>query len=192
MNAPGNTKYASVGAPASATRAKIVKINDSDGFGLPANVSGELWVKGPQNMIGYLDNPDATNEMLIEGWIRTGDIAYYDEDGFFFITDRLKELIKVKGFQVAPAELEELLRSHPDIADAAVVGIPHQRNGEAPKAFVVKRQGSQINEDVIKQFITDKVVDYKQLTGGVQFLDAIPKNTTGKILRREIKLKYCQ
>lgn len=192
MNCPGNTKYASVGAPVSATRAKIVKINDNNGFGLGANESGELWVKGPQNMIGYLDNPDATNEMLIEGWIRTGDIAYYDEDGFFFITDRLKELIKVKGFQVAPAELEELLRSHPDITDAAVVGIPHQRNGEAPKAFIVKRQGSQINENVVKQFIADKVVDYKQLTGGVQFLDAIPKNTTGKILRREIKLKYCQ
>lgn len=192
MNAPGNTKYASVGAPAAATRAKIVKIDDNTGFGLGPNESGELWVKGPQNMIGYLDNPDATNEMLIEGWIRTGDIAYYDEDGFFYITDRLKELIKVKGFQVAPAELEELLRSHPDVIDAAVVGIPHDRNGEAPKAFVVKRKESQIDEEDIKRFVADKVVEYKQLTGGVNFLDAIPKNTTGKILRREIKLKYCQ
>lgn len=161
-------------------------------MGLPANESGELWVKGPQNMIGYLDNPKATNEMLIEGWIRTGDIAYYDEDGYFYITDRLKELIKVKGFQVPPAELEEVIRSHPDILDAAVVGIPHQRNGEAPKAFVVKRKESQLTEEEIERFVAGKVVDYKQLTGGVQFLDAIPKNTTGKILRREIKLKYCQ
>lgn len=192
MNVPGNSKYASVGAPASATRAKIVKIDDNTGFGLGPNESGELWIKGPQNMIGYLDNPEATDEMLIEGWIRTGDIAYYDEDGFFYITDRLKELIKVKGFQVAPAELEEILRSHPDITDAAVVGIPHQRNGEAPKAFVVKRKESEIGEDEIKRFVADKVVEYKQLTGGVHFLDAIPKNTTGKILRRDIKLKYCQ
>lgn len=87
---------------ASATRCKIVAINDSTGVGLPANQTGELWVKGPQNMIGYLDNKKATDEMLIDGWIRTGDIAYYDDDGFFYITDRLKELIKVKGYQVAP------------------------------------------------------------------------------------------
>lgn len=192
MNTPGNTKFASVGSPTSATRAKIVQINDNTGFGLPANERGELWIKGPQNMIGYLDNPDATNDMLIDGWIRTGDIAYYDEDGFFYITDRLKELIKVKGFQVPPAELEEVLRSHPDVLDAAVVGVPHQRNGEAPKAFVVKRKESQVTEEDIKGFVAGKVVEYKHLTGGVQFLDAIPKNTTGKILRREIKLKYCQ
>lgn len=108
---PGNTKYASVGVPASATRCKIVAINDTTGVGLQANQTGELWVKGPQNMIGYLNNKKATDEMVVDGWIRTGDIAYYDNDGFFFITDRLKELIKVKGFQVAPAELEEILRS---------------------------------------------------------------------------------
>lgn len=192
MNMPGNTKYASVGVPASATRCKIVALNDSTAVGLPANQSGELWVKGPQNMLGYLNNQTATDEMLIDGWIRTGDISYYDEDGFFFITDRLKELIKVKGFQVAPAELEEILRSHPDVSDAAVVGIPHEKNGEAPRAFVVKRPESQVTADDIKGFVSEKVSEYKQLEGGVKFLDAIPKNATGKIMRREIKLKYCQ
>lgn len=192
LNMPGNTKYASVGQPASATRCKIVAINDSTGFGLPANRSGELWVKGPQNMLGYLNNQKATDEMLVDGWIRTGDIAHYDEDGFFYITDRLKELIKVKGFQVAPAELEEILRSHPDVLDAAIVGVKHDKNGEAPRAFVIKRPESQITEDDIKHFMSDKVVEYKQLEGGVQFLDAIPKNATGKIMRREIKIKYCQ
>lgn len=143
-------------------------------------------------MLGYLNNQTATDEMLIDGWIRTGDISYYDEDGFFFITDRLKELIKVKGFQVAPAELEEILRSHPDLSDAAVVGIPHEKNGEAPRAFVVKRAESQVTEEDIKGFVSEKVSEYKQLEGGVTFLDAIPKNATGKIMRREIKLKYCQ
>lgn len=192
FNMPGNTKYASVGHPASATRCKIVAINDSTGFGLPANQSGELWVKGPQNMLGYLNNEKATDEMLIDGWIRTGDIAHYDEDGFFYITDRLKELIKVKGYQVAPAELEEILRSHPDILDAAIVGVKHDKNGEAPRAFVIKQPDSQITESDIKSFVSEKVVEYKQLEGGVQFLETIPKNATGKIMRREIKLKYCQ
>lgn len=192
LNMPGNTKYASVGVPASATRCKIVAINDSTGVGLKAHESGELWIKGPQNMLGYLNNQKATDEMLTDGWIRTGDIGYYDDDGFFYITDRLKELIKVKGFQVAPAELEEILRSHPDITDAAVVGVSHEKNGEAPRAFVIKRPESQISEQDIQTFVSEKVVDYKHLEGGVQFLESIPKNTTGKILRREIKLKYCQ
>lgn len=192
FNMPGNTKYASVGVPASATRGKIVAINDSTGVGLPANQSGELWIKGPQNMLGYLNNKKATEEMLIDGWIRTGDIAHYDDDGFFYITDRLKELIKVKGYQVAPAELEELLRSHPDITDAAVVGVKHEKYGEAPRAFVIKRPESQVTAQEVEAFVSQKVSDYKRLEGGVQFLDSIPKNATGKIMRREIKLKYCQ
>lgn len=98
----------------------------------------------------------------------------------------------MKGYQVAPAELEEILRSHPDITDAAVVAVDHDRNGEAPRAFVVKRPESQIGAEEIQNFVAKKVVEYKQLVGGVQFLDTIPKNTTGKILRRDIKLKYCQ
>lgn len=191
INMPGNTKYASVGHPASATRAKIVAVDDPKAVGLSANQSGEIWVKGPQNMLGYFNNQKATDEILVDGWIRTGDIGHYDEDGFFYVTDRLKELIKVKGFQVAPAELEEILRSHPDITDAAVVGVDHERNGEAPRAFVVKRPESQATEEDIQKFVAKKVVEYKHLVGGVQFLDTIPKNTTGKILRREIKLKYC-
>lgn len=191
MNIPGSNHIGSVGVPAAATQAKIVALNDETGIGLPANETGELWIRGPQNMMGYLNNEEATKEMLVDGWIKTGDIAYYDENGFFTITDRLKELIKVKGFQVPPAELEEILRSHPDVADAAVVGISHVQNGEAPRAFVVKKENSNVSEKDIENFVAEKVVKYKQLTGGVQFLDAIPKNATGKIMRREIKLKYC-
>lgn len=128
--------------------------------------------------------------MLVDGWIRTGDIAFYDDDGFFHITDRMKELIKVKGFQVPPAELEELLRSHPEIADAAVIGVPHDKNGEAPRAVLVRREGSDITEEDIAKFVADKVVKYKKLVGGVQFVETIPKSPTGKILRREIKAEY--
>lgn len=179
LNIPGNKKYASVGLPAPATRAKIVALDDKSGVGLPENTSGELWVKGPQNMLGYLNNQEATDDILIDGWIRTGDIAFYDEDGFFFITDRLKELIKVKGYQVPPAELEAILRTHPDISDAAVVGVPHAKNGEAPRAFVVKKDESEVSEKEIQDFVAEKVVEYKELTGGVTFLSEIPKNATG-------------
>lgn len=141
-------------------------------------------------MLGYFQNQKATDDMLVDGWIRTGDIAFYDDDGFFHITDRMKELIKVKGFQVPPAELEELLRSHPEIADAAVIGVPHDKNGEAPRAVIVRRVGSDVTEEDVAKFVADKVVKYKQLVGGVQFVETIPKSPTGKILRREIKAEY--
>lgn len=176
--------------PTSITQAKIVNINDSTAKGLPANETGELWVRGPQNMLGYFQNQKATDEMLVDGWIRTGDIAFYDDDGFFYITDRIKELIKVQGFQVPPAELEEILRSHPDILDAGVIGIPHEKHGEAPRAVVVRREGSSITEADVETFVAGKVVKYKHLKGGVQFVETIPKSATGKILRREIKADY--
>lgn len=190
INFPDSKCAASIGVPTPSTQAKIVDLNDPTGKGLPANERGELWVRGPQNMLGYYQNQTATDEMLIDGWIRTGDIAYYDEAGFFSITDRLKELIKVKGFQVPPAELEELLRSHPDIADAAVIGIPHEANGEAPLATVVPRAGTKITEKDVEKFVADQVIKYKQLTGGVHFVKTIPKTITGKILRREIKAEF--
>lgn len=190
INFPSSKCVASIGVPTPVTQAKIVALNDPTAKGLPANECGELWVRGPQNMLGYFQNQKATDEMLIDGWIRTGDIAYYNEDGFFHITDRLKELIKVKGFQVPPAELEELLRSHPDITDAAVIGVPHEKNGEAPLAAVIRREGSTITEKEIEKFVADKVIKYKQLTGGVHFVDSIPKTATGKILRRDVKADF--
>ena len=143
-------------------------------------------------MKGYLNNEEATKEMMIEnGWVRTGDIAYYDDSCQFFITERMKELIKVKGFQVPPAELEEVLREHPMVLDAAVVGIPHRVNGEVPRAFVVVKKKDGVTEEQLKDFVASKVAEYKRLDGGVQFLEAIPKNASGKILRREIREKYC-
>lgn len=139
-------------------------------------------------MKGYYKNEKATSDVLIEnGWLRTGDIAHYDEDEHFFVTDRLKELIKVKGFQVAPAELEEILRDHPCVADAAVVGVPHPSFGEAPKGFVVLKSGTSARAEQLQEYVASKVASYKKLTGGVAIIDKIPKNASGKLLRRELK-----
>lgn len=125
MSMLGSSNYASVGYPTPDTEAKIVDINDEQQLGQGPNVTGELWVRGPQIMLGYHENEQATRETVTsDGWLRTGDIGHYDENYEFYITDRLKELIKVKGFQVPPAELEEILRDHPDIADAAVSNYP--------------------------------------------------------------------
>uniref|UniRef100_A0A2M4BHT0 Luciferin 4-monooxygenase n=1 Tax=Anopheles marajoara TaxID=58244 RepID=A0A2M4BHT0_9DIPT len=192
MGALGGRNYASVGSPCPRTQAKIVDLNDPTNTALGPNCSGELLVRGPQVMKGYHNNRKATEEMIIEGgWLRTGDIAHYDDDLQFYITDRLKELIKVKGFQVPPAELEELLRAHDQVADAAVVGVPHPISGEVPRAFVVPKGGARLSEDTLKEFIAGKVASYKRLEGGVTFLDSIPKNASGKILRRQLKEKYC-
>uniref|UniRef100_A0A182SN20 AMP-binding enzyme C-terminal domain-containing protein n=1 Tax=Anopheles maculatus TaxID=74869 RepID=A0A182SN20_9DIPT len=192
MGALGSRNYASVGSPCPRTQAKIVDLNDPTNTALGPNMSGELLVRGPQVMKGYHNNQKATEEMIIEGgWLRTGDIAHYDDNLQFYITDRLKELIKVKGFQVPPAELEELLRSHESVVDAAVVGMPHPVAGEVPRAFVVTKPSARVTEDDLKAFIAEKVAVYKRLDGGVTFLDSIPKNASGKILRRQLKLEYC-
>uniref|UniRef100_U5EJG4 Luciferin 4-monooxygenase n=1 Tax=Corethrella appendiculata TaxID=1370023 RepID=U5EJG4_9DIPT len=187
----GSTNYASIGAPCPKTQAKIVSIDDPTFTALGANQCGELLVRGPQTMKGYHNNEKATKETLVEnGWLRTGDISYYDENGQFYITDRLKELIKVKGFQVPPAELEALLRSHNEIADAAVVGKSHPIDGERPVGFVVLKKNSTLNEENIKKFVAEKVAAYKKIDE-IIFLEAIPKNPTGKIIRKDLKAKYC-
>lgn len=191
LNSPwGSVNYASVGIPMPDTEVKIVGLDDPKSLGVGPNISGELWVRGPQIMKGYHENEKATAETVTsDGWLRTGDIGYYDENFEFYITDRLKELIKVKGFQVPPAELERVLRDHPDIADAAVIGIPNERAGELPRAYVVRRN-TEITEAEVKSFVAEKVAAYKRLDGGVEFVEALPKNATGKILRRELKLLY--
>ena len=144
-------------------------------------------------MKGYLDNPEATaNTIKPDGWLHSGDIAYYDEMDRFFIVDRLKELIKVKGFQVPPAELEDLLRSHPDILDVGVIGVPDEKSGELPLAFVVKRPESKLSIDMIHSFVNEHVVAYKRLSGGITFIDAIPKTPSGKILRKNLKDMYLE
>jgi len=171
----------------------VGKVADIDSYkALPAGEVGELCVKGPQVMKGYYNNQKATDDTIdADGWLHTGDIVYVDEStGAVFMKDRIKELIKYKGSQVAPAELEDLLIGHPGIQDAAVVGLPDETAGELPKAFVVKKPGYEVSGEDIQEFVKERVTHTKWLRGGVQFVEEIPKNPSGKILRRVIKAKY--
>lgn len=148
---------------------------------------GEIWIKGPQVMKGYLNNPKATAETIVEGgWLRTGDIGHFDAEGYLYITDRLKELIKVKGFQVAPAELEALLVTHPAIADAAVIGVQDPEAGEVPMAFIVSANPPSLAE--VQAFLDTEVAHYKQVQR-LEVVEAIPKSASGKILRRMLRDK---
>ncbi|CAD0081713.1 unnamed protein product [Aureobasidium vineae] len=148
---------------------------------------GELWVRGPTVMKGYWNKPDATRDTLTEdGWLKTGDVAYLDEEGHLFIVDRIKELIKVKGNQVAPAELEALLLEHPAIADAGVVGVTI-KGEELPRAYLVRRADQNVEAQDIQEFMNSKVARHKRLAGGVVFMEAIPKNPVSKILRKILR-----
>eukprot|EP00058_Branchiostoma_floridae_P018912 XP_002604401.1 hypothetical protein BRAFLDRAFT_280542 [Branchiostoma floridae] len=167
------------------TKAKVVDTETGEAVG--PGEDGELCVLGPQVMKGYLDNPEATASTINpEGWLLTGDIVRYDEDGNFYAVDRVKELIKYKGFQVAPAELESVLLGHPGVQDAAVIGLPDEVAGELPKAFVVKKVDD-VTEKDITDFVAERVAPYKKLRGGVAFVGEIPKTPSGKILRRLLK-----
>uniref|UniRef100_A0A182VS70 Luciferin 4-monooxygenase n=1 Tax=Anopheles minimus TaxID=112268 RepID=A0A182VS70_9DIPT len=162
-----------------------VKVIDPEtGRALGPNQRGELCFKGSLIMKGYVGKEKAIDA---DGWLHTGDIAYYDDDQVFFIVDRIKELIKYKGFQVPPAELEAILLEHPKISDAAVIGVPDERAGELPLAFVVKEHGEQLTEQEVKDYVAGKVSEQKRLYGGVRFIEQIPKTASGKILRRELR-----
>jgi len=180
------TKPGSIGPATADTEQKIVDVDDPRSI-LPEDTPGELMIRGPQVMMGYYNNPDATAETLTEdGWIHTGDIASMDSEGYVWILDRKKELIKYKGFQVPPAELEGLLLQHPDINDAAVIGKVDQDSGEIPKAYVVKSLDSNLSESDVIDFISGKVATYKEIRE-VEFIDSVPKNPSGKILRRVLR-----
>ncbi|KAB0798978.1 hypothetical protein PPYR_06858 [Photinus pyralis] len=180
----------SVGEVLPNTMVKVVPPDNPHAPSLGPNLPGELLVKGPQVAVGYYNKPNDTNISFVNGWLRTGDLVYYDTNKMFYFQDRLKELIKVKGFQVAPAELEELIRAFPDIADAAVIGVPSQRFGEVPHAYVVVKPDRILNTEKLLQHVSSNVAEYKTLKGGITVIDSIPKNASGKILRRELKLQY--
>ncbi|CAI0427768.1 unnamed protein product [Linum tenue] len=178
------------GACGTVVRNAEMKIVDPPtGTSLPRNQAGEICIRGSQIMKGYLNDPEATaNTMDKEGWLHTGDIGYIDDDSELFIVDRLKELIKYKGFQVAPAELEAMLLAHPNISDAAVVPMKDESAGEVPVAFVVRSNGSKISEDEIRQYISKQVIFYKRISR-VFFTDSIPKAPSGKILRKDLRAR---
>ncbi|MDQ5846106.1 MAG: AMP-binding protein, partial [Acidobacteriota bacterium] len=173
-------KFGSVGVPAPNTECKIIDLETGKPLG--PNQEGEVCVRGPQIMKGYLNRLEATAATIdAEQWLHTGDIGYADEDGHFYIVDRAKELIKYKGFQVPPAELEALLLTHPNVADAAVIPLPDDEAGEIPKAYVVLKGEATAEE--LMDFVAARVAPYKKIRE-VEFTDKIPKSPSGKILRR--------
>nr|CAD1820952.1 unnamed protein product [Ananas comosus var. bracteatus] len=177
--------HLSIGRLIPTVEAKIVDVRT--GKPLPPNKDGELWIRGPPVMQGYLNNQEATALAIDEeGWLRTGDLCYVDTDGLIYVVDRIKELIKYKAYQVAPAELEEILSSHPDILDVAVTSHPDEEAGEIPMACVVRRGESKIQEEDIISFLENKVAPYKKIRK-VVFLEYIPRSPSGKILRRLLK-----
>jgi acyl-CoA synthetase (AMP-forming)/AMP-acid ligase II len=172
----------SVGRAMPNTELRVVERSGDEAAG---RGSGELWVRGPQVMGGYLESPEATAATIdADGWLRTGDLGRIDEHGNVFVLDRLKELIKVSGHQVAPAELEALLTTHPAVADAAVYGVPDERRGEVPVALVVAP--GELGEDELIAWAAERTAPYKRLAA-VRFGDAIPRTPSGKVLRRVLR-----
>lgn len=181
---PGQSKPGSSGVTMSNTECRIVDLEGND---LGVDEDGELWIRGPQVMRGYLNNDEATAATIDnDGWLHTGDVAHIDSDGHVFIVDRIKELIKYKGFQVPPAELEGLLLTHEAVADAAVIGIPDDEAGEIPKAFITLKPGAEATAEEIQDFVAGQVATYKQVRL-LEFIPEIPKSAAGKILRRELR-----
>jgi acyl-CoA synthetase (AMP-forming)/AMP-acid ligase II len=177
---PAKIRHGSVGLLLPNTEAQVVDLTTGEPLG--RNQTGELCFRGPQVMRGYLNRPQETAQMLSpDGWLRTGDIGYVDDDGYVYIVDRVKELIKYKGMQIAPAELEAVLVSHPAITDAAVVRTPDEQAGEVPKAFVVA--SSELSAQEVMAWVAERVAPHKKIRI-VEFVDEIPKSLSGKILRR--------
>jgi acyl-CoA synthetase (AMP-forming)/AMP-acid ligase II len=175
-------KLESGGVPVAATEHRIVDL-ETGTRDLPPDNVGEIVVRGPQVMQGYWNAPEETARALREGWLYTGDVGWLDEEGYVYICDRKKEMIKYKGFSIAPAELESVLLEHADVEDCGVTGVEDPEAGELPKAFIVPRAGREIDFDALARFVAERVAGYKQIRQ-FELVDAIPRNPSGKILRR--------
>jgi len=188
---PNRVKIGSVGIPVIDTDAKIVDISTGTKE-LSSGEVGELIVKGPQVMKGYMKRPEETKRALRHGWLYTGDIAKMDEEGYFYIVDRLKDTIKYKGYSVFPAEIENVLYTHPSIKGCAVIGKPDPIAGEVPKAYVVLKEGATTTKDELIDYCKKRIAPYKRIRE-VEFAAELPKNIAGKILRRALKNReYCK
>jgi acyl-CoA synthetase (AMP-forming)/AMP-acid ligase II len=175
-----DSKLASAGVCVPNTECQVIDL--ATGALLGSGEQGEICVRGPQVMRGYLHRPDATAAAIdAEGWFHTGDVGYADEQGYVYVVDRVKELIKYNAYQVAPAELEAVLLSHPAVADAAVIPSPDEQTGEVPKAFVVLK--GPVTADELMAYVAERVAPFKKIRR-VEFIDQIPKTASGKILRR--------
>jgi long-chain acyl-CoA synthetase len=178
-------RQGSVGVPVFDTEVKLV--DPSTGEDLPEGAEGEICIRGPQVMAGYWNRPEATAEVLTpDGWLLTGDIGRFDEDGYLYITDRKKDLILYKGYNVYPRELEEMVFTHPAVEQCAVVGRPDPETGEQPVAFVQLKAGREATAEEIADHVNAQVAPYKKLRD-VLFVDAVPVSPAGKVLRRELR-----
>lgn len=162
-----------------------VRLVGDDGGDVPVGDAGEIWVRGDNVFLGYWNDQAATERVLNDGWLRTGDIAVADDDGYVYLVDRAKDLIIVSGFNVFPAEVEAVLAGHPDVVEVGVLGVPHPHNGEAVKAYVVAAPGSHLDEDSLIDYSMDFLARYKCPTK-IMFVDELPRNAAGKLIRREL------
>jgi long-chain acyl-CoA synthetase len=173
----------SIGPPLPGVEVRLV---DADGTDVAVGDPGEIWVRGPNVFTGYWDDPEATGRVLHDGWLRTGDVAVSDDEGFLSLVDRMKDLVIVSGFNVYPAEVEDALRTHPDVADAAVVGAPNARTGEAVVAFVVPRPGGPVPTLAsVRDHVARRLARYKVPTA-MHAVPELPRNQSGKVLRRHL------
>jgi long-chain acyl-CoA synthetase len=182
-NREGAKKVGSVGKPFPAIQLKVI---DDEGAEVAAKALGEICVRGPNIMQGYLNRPEATAETIIDGWLHTGDIGYVDEEGFVFIVDRKKDMIIKGGYNIYPREIEEVLYQMPQIAEAAVVGIHDEAKGEQVRAVISVRPGAELDEDAVEQYLSQNLAKYK-LPAEYVFVTELPKGPTGKILKRELR-----
>ncbi len=182
----GKRKVGSIGLPLSDTECKIVDLKNSD-IEMETGESGELLIRGPQIMKGYLNKPEETEKTLTaDGWLCTGDVAKMDEEGYFYIVDRIKDMILSGGYNVYPRDIDEVLYTHPKILEACCIGIPHKKRGEAVKAYVVLKAGETITQEEIISFCAEHIAKYK-LPVEVEFRDELPKSNVGKILRKDLR-----
>lgn len=186
----GTRKIGSVGIPVSDTLSRIVDLADGE-TDVPVGDTGELLVKGPQVMKGYWNRPDATAETLTDGWLHTGDIAKMDEDGYFYIVDRKKDMIISGGFNVYPRDIEEVFFEHPKVVEATAIGIPHPKRGESVKVFVVLKEGQEATEDEMIAYCKDKLAKYKWPTH-IEFREELPKTNVGKVLKKDLRVEETQ
>ena len=183
--AKGKTKPGTIGLPIPDTDCRIVDINDGK-TQVPQGSSGELIVRGPQVMSGYKGMDEDTKNALRDGWLHTGDIAVMDEDGYFSIVDRLKDMLISGGYNVYPREIDEILFQHPKVLEACSIGVPHPSRGESVKAFIVLREGETCTSEEIIEFCKDRLAKYK-LPEEVEFRESLPKSAVGKLLRKELR-----
>ncbi len=183
---PAKGKLRSCGIPNPGMDIRVV---DDKGEDVPTGEVGEIVIKGGSIMKGYWNRPEATTDSIRDGWFYSGDAGFFDKDGYLFIHDRVKDMIVSGGENIYPAEVENALFGHPAIADAAVVGVPHEKWGEAVKAIVVLKPGEQATPDEIIAFAKTRIASYK-VPKSVDFIEALPRNPSGKILRRELRAPY--